>query len=308
MAAIYKELVEINTSHSVGDTTKAARAMADRFIAAGFPPNDVQVLVHPGNAKRGNLVVRLRGDGSLKPILLVAHLDVVEANKADWSPDIDPFKLTERGGYYYGRGTSDDKAMAAIFVANLIRYREQGLQLKRDIVLALTADQEGGDFNGVDWLIKNHRAQIDAEFGLNEGGGGRERDGKPLFNGVQASEKVYRDFQLEVTNKGGHSSLPTKDNAITHLANALARVAEFEFPVQLNEVTRAFFEKTGETESGQIANDMKAVAMSNGADQAVVKRLSTPPCSIRCCERHASRRCWRAVMRRTHFRKKLQRT
>jgi acetylornithine deacetylase/succinyl-diaminopimelate desuccinylase-like protein len=187
---IYKELVEINTTDSVGDNTQAARAVAARLVAAGFPQADVQVLVHPGNAKKGNVVARLRGTGSLKPVLLVAHLDVVEAHKEDWSADLDPFKLIERDGYYYGRGTADDKAMAAIFVANMIRYKQEGLKPKRDIILALTSDEEGGDYNGVSWLAENHRDLIEAEFGLNEGGGGRERDGKKLFNAVQATEKL----------------------------------------------------------------------------------------------------------------------
>ena len=182
--------------------------MAARLVAAGFPQEDVRVLVPPGNAKKGNLVARLRGNGTQKPLLLLAHLDVVEAHKEDWSADLDPFKLIERDGYYYGRGTADDKAMAAIFVANLIRYRQEGLKPRRDIILALTADEEGGDYNGVSWLVDEHRALIEAEFGLNEGGGGRERDGKKLFNAVQATEKLYRDFDLEVTNKGGHSSVP----------------------------------------------------------------------------------------------------
>ena len=237
----------------MGDTTAAAQAMAARLIAAGFPADDVRVLIHPGNARKGNLVARLRGDGTLKPILLLAHLDVVEARKEDWSPDLDPFRLIERDGYYYGRGTADDKAMASIFVANLIRYRQQGVKFKRDVILALTADEEGGDYNGAGWLVANHRSLVDAEFGLNEGGGGRERNGERLFNGVQASEKIYRDFQLEVTNKGGHSSLPVRDNAIYRLASALDRLAAFDFPVNLNEVTRAFFERTAAIEGGQTA-------------------------------------------------------
>jgi acetylornithine deacetylase/succinyl-diaminopimelate desuccinylase-like protein len=271
---IYKELVEINTTDSSGDTTHAARAMAARLTAAGFAPEDAQVLVHPGNARKGNLVARLRGDGSMKPILLLAHLDVVEARKEDWSPDLDPFKLTERDGFYYGRGTGDDKAMAAIFVANFIRYRQENLKPRRDIILALTADEEGGDFNGADWLITNHRELIDAEFGLNEGGGGRARDGKPLFNGVQASEKVYQDFRLQVTNKGGHSSLPVKDNAIYRLAHGLERLAAFDFPVNLNEVTRSFFDRTAAIESGSTAAAMKALAASNGSDEKAARELS----------------------------------
>ena len=256
---IYKELVEINTTDSVGDNTQAARAMAARLVAAGFAQEDVRVLVPPGNAKKGNLVARLRGDGTQKPVLLVAHLDVVEAHKEDWSADLDPFKLIERDGYYYGRGTADDKAMAAIFVANLIRYRQEGLKPKRDIILALTSDEEGGDYNGVSWLVDDHRALIEAEFGLNEGGGGRERDGKKLFNAVQATEKLYRDFDLEVTNKGGHSSVPIRDNAIYRLSAALDRLGKFDFPVNLNEVTRAFFERTAVLEGGDLGAAMKAV-------------------------------------------------
>src|ERR1700754_566722 len=212
---IYKELVEINTTASVGDTTVAAKAMAKRLTDAGLPAQDVQVIVPPGKAKKGNLVarLRLRGSGG-KPILLLAHLDVVEAKQEDWSPDIPPFKLTERDGFYYGRGTIDDKAMAAIFVANLIRYQKERTPLQRDVILALTADEEGGDDNGAAFLLEQHRPLVDAAFGLNEGGGGRTQKGKLLYNGVQASEKLYRDFELEVTSAGGHSSLPVPDNAI----------------------------------------------------------------------------------------------
>lgn len=274
---IYKELVEINTTDSVGDNTQAARAMAARLVAAGFPEEDVRVLVHPGNAKKGNLVARLRGGGKQKPILLVAHLDVVEANKEDWSPELDPFKLIERDGYYYGRGSSDDKAMAAIFVANLVRYKQEGLKPRRDIILALTSDEEGGDYNGVAWLADEHRDLIEAEFGLNEGGGGRERDGKKLFNAVQATEKLYRDFDLEVTNKGGHSSVPTPDNAIYRLAAALDRLSKFNFPVNLNEVTHAFFERTAALEGGGVGAAMKAVVESNGKDADAASKLAQTP-------------------------------
>ncbi len=251
--------------------------MAARLVAAGFPQEDVRVLVPPGNAKKGNLVARLRGSGAQKPLLLLAHLDVVEAHKADWSADLDPFKLTERDGYYYGRGASDDKAMAAIFVANLIRYRQEGLKPRRDIILALTADEEGGDFNGVSWLLDEHRALIEAEFGLNEGGGGRERAGKKLFNAVQATEKLYRDFDLEVTNKGGHSSVPVRDNAIYRLAAALDRLNKFDFPVNLNEVTHAFFERTAALEGGDLGAAMKAVVQSKGADASAAATLAQTP-------------------------------
>lgn len=271
---IFQQLIEINTTDSIGNNTTAAEAMAARLKAAGFPAEDVKVLVHDGNARKGNLVARLRGVGAGKPILLLAHLDVVEARREDWS--FDPFKFLEQDGYYYGRGTADDKAMAAIFIANLIRYRQEGFRSDRDIIVALTADEEGGNFNGVDWLVKNHRPLIEAEFGINEGGGGQIRNGKKLLNAVQASEKVYQSFQLEVKSKGGHSSRPVKDNAIYHLAAGLDRLAKFDFPVSLNEVTRAYFERVSKLESGQTAADLKAVTNSP-PDTAAVTRLSDIP-------------------------------
>ncbi len=276
LRGIYQELIEINTTDSVGDTTKAAGAMAARLRAAGFSEADARVLVHPGNNRKGNLVARYRSaKAKRKPLLLLAHIDVVEARKEDWSDNLDPFKLTERDGYFYGRGTTDDKAMAAIFVANFIRYKQENLQFDRDIILALTADEEGGDFNGVEWLIANHRDLISAEFGINEGAGGRHRKGVKLFNGVQASEKVYQSFLLEVKNKGGHSSLPPKDNAIYQLAAGLERLSKFDFPVNLNEVTRGYFQKMSAIETGQSAADMKTVAAASDAE--AVKRLSDSP-------------------------------
>jgi acetylornithine deacetylase/succinyl-diaminopimelate desuccinylase-like protein len=271
---IYKELVETNTTDSVGNTTEAAEKVAARLRAAGFAADDVQVIVHPGNARKGNVVARLRGTGARKPILLLAHLDVVEAKKEDWSPDLDPFKLTERDGYFYGRGSIDDKAMASIFVANLIRYKQEGFRPDRDIVVALTADEEGGGFNGASWLVRNRRELVDAEFGFNEGGGGRERAGRALFNGVQTAEKMSRNFTLEVKNKGGHSSLPVKDNAIYTLAAGLERLSKFDFPVRLNETTRAYFERMASVETGQTAKDMRVVVRSSGRDGAAVARLS----------------------------------
>jgi len=275
---IYRELIEINTTDSVGDTTKAAEAMAVRFRAAGFSEADVRVLNNPGNNRKGNLVVRFRSpNATRKPLLLLAHIDVVEARKEDWSDNLDPFKLTERDGYFYGRGTTDDKAMAAIFVANLIGYKQEKAQFDRDIILALTADEEGGDFNGPEYLLKNHRDLVDAEFGINEGGGGRHRKGVKLFNGVQASEKVYQSFLLEVKNKGGHSSLPPKDNAIYRLAAGLERLSKFDFPVNFNEVTRGYFQKAAGIETGQTAADMKAVSAISSIDSEAVKRLSDSP-------------------------------
>jgi acetylornithine deacetylase/succinyl-diaminopimelate desuccinylase-like protein len=272
---LFKELIEIDTTDTPrGDNTRAARAMAARLRAAGFAEEDVRVLVPEGNARKGNLVARLRGtNSSLKPLLLLAHIDVVEARREDWSPEFDPFKLTEHEGYLYGRGTSDDKAMAAIFVANLIRMKQEGYRPARDIVVALTADEEGGDFNGAEFLLKNHRALVDAEYGINEGAGGQIRRGKRLLNGVQASEKVYQSFRLEVANRGGHSSLPRRDNAIYQLTAALGRLAAFEFPVNVGEVTRAYFERMSRLETGQLAADMKAVVQVP-PDPSAVRRLS----------------------------------
>ena len=270
---IYKELVEINTTDTpAGNVTKAAEAMAARLKAAGFPATDIQVL--GPDPKKGNLVLRWRAGAGAgrKPILLLAHLDVVEAKREDWS--FDPFTFLEKDGFFYGRGTSDDKAMAAQFVANLIRLKQEGFTSDRDVILALTADEEGGNFNGVDWLVKNHKDLIDAEFAVNEGGGGNMRKGKYLTNEVQASEKVFQDFHLEVTNPGGHSSLPVKDNAIYHLAAGLARLAAFDFPVQMNEVTRGYFERSASVQDDpKMAADMRAVARPT-PDAAAAARLS----------------------------------
>jgi acetylornithine deacetylase/succinyl-diaminopimelate desuccinylase-like protein len=268
---IFKELIEINTTDTPnGNVTKAADAVAARLKAAGFPAADVQVL--GPDPRKGNLVARLHGTGARRPVLLLAHLDVVEAKREDWS--FDPFTFLEKDGFFYGRGTSDDKSMAAQFVANLIRLKEEGARPDRDLILALTADEEGGTFNGVDWLVKNHRNLIDAEFAINEGGGGTMRGGKYLTNEVQASEKVFQDFRLEATNSGGHSSLPIKDNAIYHLSEGLARLAKFEFPVELNEVTRGYFERSATVQTDpKMAADMRAVARPT-PDLAAAARLS----------------------------------
>ena len=254
---IFKQLVEINTTDSVGSTTLAAEAMAARFTAAGFVDADVGVFTP--SPRKGNLVVRYRGAGARRPLLLLAHLDVVEAKREDWS--FDPFTLTEKDGYLYGRGTADDKTMAAVFVANLIRLKSEGYVPSRDIILALTADEEGGRFNGVQWLIANHRDLIDAEFAINEGGGGVMRKGRYVTNEVQAEEKVYQDIRLEVHNTGGHSSLPLKDNAIYRLSAGLARLSAFEFPVQLNDITRAYFSRAAAAQAdAQTRADMLAVS------------------------------------------------
>ena len=268
---VYKELVEINTVTDTGDTGRAADAMAARLIAAGFDSADVQVF-KPA-PRKGNLVARLRGTGARKPILLLAHLDVVEAKSEDWS--LDPFRLTEKDGYFYARGSGDDKYMAASFVANLIRYKQEGYRPDRDIILALETDEEILDANavGIQWLLKNHRDLIDAEFALNEGGGVGIRRGKTIRNSVQTSEKVYYNYRLEVTNKGGHSSLPIPDNAIYHLANGLARLSKFTFPMKLNETTRAYFAKTAELETEETAADIRAVLAAT-PDPTALARLS----------------------------------
>ena len=271
---IYQELVEINTVTATGDTAKAAEAMAARLRSGGFAEADVHAF-SPA-PKKGNLVARLHGSGARKPILLVAHLDVVPANREDWS--VDPFKLIEKDGYFYGRGTGDDKYMAAAFVANLIRYKREGYKPDRDIILALETDEEilDRDGLGIQWLIKNHRDLIDAEFALNEGGGVGLKDGKAIRNSVQASEKVSVIYQLEVKNRGGHSAVPMKDNAIYRLSEALARLSKFGFPLSLNETTRAYFERIAQSESGQNAADIRAV-LSDPADASAEGRLSANP-------------------------------
>jgi acetylornithine deacetylase/succinyl-diaminopimelate desuccinylase-like protein len=284
---IFQELIEINTTDPDGDVTRAAEAMRARLLAGGFAAEDARVLVPAGNAKKGNLVARYRSPKALgKPLLLLAHIDVVEARKEDWSDGLDPFKFTEREGYYYGRGTLDDKAMAAIFIANLLRFKRENFQPDRDIIVALTTDEETGDFNGVEFLLKEHRALVEAAFGINEGGRGYLKHGKPLLNAVQASEKVYQSFRLEVRNKGGHSSLPVKDNAIFRLAAGLERLARLDFPINLNEVTRSYFARMARIETGQTAADMKAIAeatmtparpAASAALHAAIERLSALP-------------------------------
>jgi len=268
---VYKELVEINTTDSAGDNTKAAEAMAARLKAAGF--TDVDVLVSA--PRKGNLIARFKGTGKQKPLLLLAHLDVVEARREDWSTD--PFKLVEQDGWFYGRGSADDKAMAAIWIVTLIRMKQAGFVPNRDIIVALTSDEEtGGPNNGVSWLLANHRDKIDAGLAINEGGGGAMRQGKYLFNGIGASEKVYVTFGLEVKNKGGHSSVPQKINAIYQLAEALVRLSRYQFPVKLNEVTRNFFLRMSAVEEDpQVAADMRALGSKD--DPAAAARLSEFP-------------------------------
>jgi len=270
----YKELVEINTTAGSGDTYAAAKAMGARLVAAGFPRADVQVL--QSAPRRGNLVARLRGAGKRKPLLLVAHIDVVEAKREDWTTD--PFKLVEKDGYYYGRGTSDDKYMATAWVVNMIRWKKEGYKPDRDLILVLETDEEGSDSHGLGmtWLIKNHRDLIDAELALNEGGGVNAKDGKPFANTIQTSEKLFQSFWLETRNSGGHSSQPRKDNAIYELSAALGRLAQYSFPVQLNDTTRGYFEKMATIEHGQLASDMKSVASAR-PDPAALERVTADP-------------------------------
>ena len=279
---IFKQLIEINTTDSVGSTTVAAQAMAERLREAGFPAADVVVL--GPNAHKGNMVARLHGTGAHKPVLLIGHLDVVEARREDWTTD--PFHFVEKDGYYYGRGTQDMKDGDAIWVTTLIRFKREGYRPDRDLILALTADEEGGQSNGVDWLLKNHRDLIDAEFVLNADGGGVDTvKGKPLIVEMDATEKLYADYTLTVTNPGGHSSLPVPDNAIYHLADGLARLERYQFPFELNAVTRAFFERTAGVETGQTAADMRAI-LKAPPDAAAIARLSADP-------------LWNATMRTT---------
>ena len=273
---IYKQLIEINSGDKTGSVTPAAVAMAQRFRDAGIPDSDI--FVGGPRPEKHNVVARVHGrpGSTRKPLLLLAHIDVVEALKADWSNDLDPFVFTERDGYYYGRGTADDKAMAAIFVANLFRLKQEGYVPDRDVIVALTADEEGGTANGVEWLLQNHRDKIDAGVVLNEGGGGTTRNGKPFFNSVQATEKVFANVTLRATNRGGHSSVPRADNAITSLADALSKVGRYSFPIQLNEVTREFFSKTALVESPQMGRAMRAL-VANPKDVAAAKIVTADP-------------------------------
>ncbi|MGC2659553.1 MAG: M20/M25/M40 family metallo-hydrolase [Bryobacteraceae bacterium] len=270
---IFKQLIEINTTHSVGSTTVAANAMAQRLKDAGFPADDIVVL--GPSANRGNLVARFRGTGVHKPFLIIGHLDVVEARRSDWTTD--PFQFVEKDGYFYGRGTQDMKVSDAIAITTFIRLKKERYQPDRDMILALTADEEGGTSNGVDWLLQNHRNLIDAEFVLNPDSGGVElQDGKPLDVMVEATEKLYADFQLTALNPGGHSSLPVPDNAIYHIADALERLQHAPFPFELNAVTRTYFERLTAIEHGERAADMKGI-LQTPPDEKAIARLSEDP-------------------------------
>ena len=270
---IFQQLIEINTTDSVGNTTTAAQAMRTRLLQAGLPPDDVVVL--GPNDRKGNMVARLRGTGHGKPILIIGHLDVVEAKRSDWTTD--PFQFIEKDGYFYGRGTQDMKDGDAIAVTTFIRYLHEGYKPNRDIILALTADEEGGTFNGVDWLLRHHRDLLDAEYVLNPDSGGVMTDkGKPIDVEVEATEKLYADFQLTATNPGGHSSLPPSENAIYEVADALGRLERSPFPFELNTVTRAWFEQVAGSQTPAIAADIRTM-LKTPPDAEAVARLSQNP-------------------------------
>jgi acetylornithine deacetylase/succinyl-diaminopimelate desuccinylase-like protein len=265
---IYKDMVEVKSGFTTGSTTPIAKSIADRFKAAGFPASDIFV----GGAipTKANVVVRYRGTGVRKPILLLAHIDVVEAKREDWSTD--PFEFREKDGYFYGRGTADDKAQAAVWVATLLRFQREGFRPNRDLILALTADEEGGGpYNGVDWLLQKHRNLIDAEFALNEGARGMLVNGKRVENDIGLAEKQFLNLRLEVRNKGGHSARPVPDNAIYRLADALHRLAAFEFEFDLNDITREYFRQAAKTASGELAADMVLVA---DGDRDAMRRVA----------------------------------
>jgi acetylornithine deacetylase/succinyl-diaminopimelate desuccinylase-like protein len=270
---IFKQLIEINTTDSVGNVTTASEAMAKRFRDAGFSEKDIYI--GGPNDRKKNLVVRLHGSGKHKPVLLIGHLDVVEARREDWTAD--PFQFVDKDGFFYGRGTEDMKGGDAIMTTTLIRFKKEGFVPDRDIILALTADEEGGKSNGVDWLLKNKRDLIDAEFVLNHDGGEVQMDhGKPVALVVDATEKLYSDYQLVVTNPGGHSSLPRPDNAIYELAHALIKLQEHPFPFELNSVTRAYYEHMAKVHTGQQAADLQAI-LQTPPDQAAIDRISKDP-------------------------------
>ncbi len=273
---IFKQLIEINTTDSIGDNTKAAEAMAAKFRDVGYPAADVQILTPV--ARKGNLVVRLHGSGGAngpKPILFIGHLDVVEAKREDWS--FDPFTLLEKDGYFYGRGTLDMKGDDATLINAFLRMKREGFMPPRDLILALTSDEESGPANGIQFLVKDHRALIDAAFAINpDSGGGDMRNGKRLMMTMEAGEKSSVNFKLEVTNAGGHSSRPSKDNAIYHLADGLSRLGKFDFPVRMFDVNRAQLERSAPFYEGQLGADLKAFA-ADPKNTAALARLSAQP-------------------------------
>jgi acetylornithine deacetylase/succinyl-diaminopimelate desuccinylase-like protein len=274
--AIFKQLIEINTTDTPkGNVTTGTTAMQKRFIDAGFSPEDVHLL--GPDPRKQNLVVRIRAAGTPteKPVLFLCHMDVVEALRSDWHTD--PFQFVEKDGYYYGRGTQDMKESDAALVATFLRLHREGYKPRRDLILALTADEEGGKFNGADWLVEQHRELVDAAFVINPDAGGVELDhGRALVADVEATEKVYSDFQVTASNRGGHSSLPRPDNAIYELTAALDKLAAYSFPFELNEVTRTYFKNLEGQESGKTAADIHAI-LAIPPDMAAADRLATEP-------------------------------
>ena len=272
---VFKQLIEINSTDSVGSTTAIAEAMQKRLLDAGFPAADVQVL--GPNARKGNLVVRYRGKpgSTLKPVLLLCHTDVVEARREDWTTD--PFVFTEKDGYFYGRGTQDMKDNDAAMVVSFLRMKKEGYVPDRDLILALTADEEGGKSNGIDWLLKNDPDLVAAEFVINpDSGGVTTRQGKPLLLGVEETEKLYADYHVTATNPGGHSSLPRPDNAIYEVADALAALEKSPFPFELNAISREELAIRAKLVGGQEAEDLRAI-LKTPPDQAAIARLSMKP-------------------------------
>lgn len=274
--SILKQLIEINTTDTPrGNVTTATAAMRKLLLDAGFSPEDAQLL--GPDPRKQNLVVRIRATGTptAKPVLFLCHMDVVEALRSDWSTD--PFRLVERDGYFYGRGTQDMKDGDAALMTTFLRLHRDGYKPKRDLILALTADEEGGRFNGAQWLVEQHRNLVDAAFVINPDAGGVELEhGRPTIAAVEATEKIYADYQVTAVNRGGHSSLPRPDNAIYELTAAMNKLAAFTFPFEMNEVTRAYFGKLAQQESGETARDMKAI-LDTPPDSASVARLSAEP-------------------------------
>ena len=271
--AIFKQLIETNTTDTArGNVTAGTQAMEKRFLDAGFPREDVHLL--GPDAKKMNLVVRYRAAGTPneKPVLFLCHMDVVEALKSDWHTD--PFQFVEKDGYWYGRGTQDMKDSDAGLVATFLRLHREGYKPKRDLILALTADEEGGKFNGASWLVNEHRDLVDAAYVINPDSGGVELDhGRAVVADVEATEKVYADFQVTATDRGGHSSLPRPDNAIYELSDALEKLAHYSFPFELNEVTRTYFGNLEKEETGQTAADIRAI-LADPPDMEAAARLS----------------------------------
>lgn len=264
---IFKEFVEARSAVQTGSTTLVTDIALRRLKEAGFPASDI--FVGGPTPNKHNLVVRLHGSGSLKPLLLLAHTDVVEAKREDWT--MDPFTLNEKDGYFYGRGVGDDKSQAAVWLETIIRLKRENYRSNRDIIVALTADEEGGAYNGVDWLIKNHRDLLQADLALNEGGWGEMNNGSKVANDLQVSEKYVMNITFKVTNKGGHSSMPVPDNAIYHLAGALEKLSAFGFPLKTNDVTAAYFKQMAKIEKGPIAADLARVAEG---DQDAMRKVA----------------------------------